>query len=105
MSDLDLRRASFAMWSCGKEATLLRTLERLAFYNDKGIAYARHTPVQVEAERTIGLTRIKELVAEIGVDELPAAFLRAVASGDVARDFTGKYIDLIAAHLDRRDAR
>ncbi|GEM_PF-4359361 len=83
-----------------KEVKLLRTLRALAFYNDKGIDYARHTPAQVETERSIGLTKIRGLLAEIGSDGLPDDFLRAVASGDVASDFTGQYFDLAKAHFD-----
>ena len=87
------------MWPFEKQAELLRLLGHLASYNDKGIDYARHDPSQVEEERSIGLSRIKELVAEIGPDSLPQEFLQAVASGAVATDFTGKYIDILKPHV------
>ena len=87
------------MWPFGKREKLLRLLGHLAFYNDKGIDYARHNPDQVEAERASGLTKVRELVAAIGPESLPQEFLQAIASGNVATDFTGQYIDLLRAHF------
>ena len=84
------------------QAKLLKVLGNLAFYNDKGIDYARHTPEQVESERAAGLVRIRELVAAIGSASLPSDFLQAVESGDIAADFTGRYIDVLRAHLANR---
>jgi len=80
-------------------AELLHLLGNIAFYNDKGIDYARHSPAQVESERAMGLARVRELVAAIGPESLPLEFLQAVESGDVATDFTGRYIDVVRAHL------
>ena len=93
------------MWPLGKPAKLLRLLSNLAFYNDKGIDYARHSPTQVQAERAAGLAKVKVLVAAIGPDSLPTDFLQAVQSGEVAIDLTGQYIDLLRAHFrDHRSA-
>lgn len=92
------------MWLFSKRAKLLRLLGHLAFYNDKGIDYARHNPDQVEAERASGLAKIRELVAAIGPGSLPQDFLQATESGNVATDFTGQYIDLLRAHFGSRDA-
>jgi hypothetical protein len=92
------------MWPFDTQAKLLRLLGNLAFYNDKGIDYSRHTPDQVSAERAIGLTKIRELVAAIGFASFPNDFIKAVDSGEVASDFTGKYIDLLKAHFGRRGA-
>ena len=85
-------------------AKLLRLLGNIAFYNDKGIDYSRHSPVQVESERAIGLAKVRELVAAIGAESLPSEFLQAVESGDVATDFTGRYIDVVRTHLGNCDA-
>ena len=87
------------MWPFSKQAKLLRLLGHLAFYNDKGIDYARHSPAQVEAERASSLAKVRELVATIGPESLPRGFLQAVESGDVAIDLTGQYIDLLKAHF------
>ena len=87
------------MWPFGNRARLIRLLNHLAFYNDKGISYARHSPAQVQAERASGTAKLRELVATIGPDSLPPTFVQAVDSGDVATDLTGKYIDLLKAHF------
>ncbi|WP_454832678.1 hypothetical protein [Pseudoxanthomonas wuyuanensis] len=92
------------MWPFSNRAKLLRILGRLAFYNDKGIDYARHNPDQVEVERASGLAKVRDLVASIGPESLPQEFLQAIASGNVATDFTGQYIDLLKAHFASRDA-
>lgn len=84
---------------------LLHLLGNMAFYNDKGIDYARHSPAQVDSERARGLAKVRELVAAIGPEFLPPEFLQAVESGDVATDFTGRYIDVVRAHLSNHDAR
>ena len=92
------------MWPFSKPAKLLRLLDRLAFYNDKGISYARHTPYQVEVERASRLVKIKDLVAAIGPESLPSAFLEAIESGNLAEDITGQYSELLMAHLRQRRA-
>lgn len=85
-------------------AKLLHLLGNIAFYNDKGIEYSRHSPAQVDSERTIGLAKVRELVAAIGPECLPSEFLQAVESGDVATGFTGHYMDVVRAHLGSYDA-
>ncbi len=92
------------MWPFDNHSKLLRALAKLAFYNDKGIDYSRHTSEQVESERIARLARIRELVATVGPDSLPSEFLQAVESGDIASDLTGRYIDLVKAHWANRCA-
>ena len=87
------------MWPFGNRAKLIRLLNQLAFYNDKGISYARHSPAQVQAERASSMAKLRGLVATVGPDSLPPTFLQAVDSGDVATDLTGQYIDLLKAHF------
>ena len=91
------------MWIFGKRSKLLKQLDRLAFYNDKGIAYARHNPAQVETEQAIAMAKIRALVFAIGPNSFPDSFIAAVESGAVATDITGQYIDLLKAHF--RDHR
>ena len=87
------------MWPFSKQAKLLRQLGHLAFYSDKGIDYSRHSPDRVKAERASGLAKIRKLVAVLGPESLPPEFLEAVASGNVATDLTGQYIDVLKAHF------
>jgi len=54
------------MWPFSAKAKLLRALESFTFYNDKGIAYARHTPEQRDAERAERLATIQSLIEQIG---------------------------------------
>lgn len=86
-------------------ARLKRELDRLAFYNDKGIDYLRHRPDQVEAERAKRLAAIAGLAAEIGHDTLPSSFVAALGSDDLATDLTGKYLDLVKLHWRKGRAR
>jgi len=92
------------MWPFGARARLVRALDSLAFYNDKGISYSRHSPAQVEVERAARLDRIRELVGSIGAERLPSEFLAALDSGDLAVDMTGQYVAAVRAHLRRRHA-
>jgi hypothetical protein len=87
------------MWPFSKRAKLLRLFGRLAFYNDKGIDYARHDAAQVEKERASALGQVRDLVAAIGPESFPTNFLEAVESGAIATDLTGQYIDLLRAHF------
>ena len=87
------------MWPFGTKAKLVRALDSLAFYNDKGIAYARHSPEQVELDRTVRLAKIHDLVATLGAANLPQEFLAALDSGDLVTDLTGQYAIAVRAHL------
>ena len=92
------------MWLFGLRAKLLRRLDRLAFYNDKMIYYAKHTPIQAEAERNKLLIEIKSLAGRIGVAQLPTDFVQAIESGAVSIDASGDYIRQLKAHFRQRNA-
>lgn len=87
------------MWPFSKHARLLRMLETLAFYNDKGAIYAHHTSEQRHSEQSSRLAKIKDIVAAIGLESFPPEFIEAIESGEMASDFTGKYIDLLKTHF------
>jgi hypothetical protein len=82
------------MWPFSAKRRLIRQLDHLAFYNDKGVAYARHTPDQAEEERRAKLETIRKLVAEVGEQAFPTEFIDALRSGKLAHDGTGKYVDM-----------
>ena len=92
------------MWPFSKPVKLLRLLDRLAFYNDKGSSYARHTPSQVELERALRMAQVKCLIAAIGPESLPSAFLTTIKSGSLAEDLTGQYSQLLRVHFRHRRA-
>ena len=92
------------MWPFGIRSKLKRELDRLAFYNDKGIDYSRHNPAQVEVERAKRIAAIGKLAAEIGPASLPQDFLAALDSRELATDLTGKYLDQVEAHWRKGSA-
>ena len=92
------------IWPFGVRARLLRELDRLAFYNDKNIAYLKHDNAQVQIERAPSIARIEQLVSEIGRNRLPHQFLTALGSGYVATDMTGHYLRQVRSHFRNRSA-
>ena len=86
------------MWYFGAKARLLRALDALAFYNDKGIVYARHTESEAQAVRAAHLARIGALVAAVGASNLPPKFLSGLESGAVATDGSVTFIELVRSH-------
>ena len=78
---------------------LVAVLDRLALYNDKGIAWSRHDAQRAQLEKQKMVGKIEGLVAKIGESVVPADFLRALRSGEVANDLTGKYAGLVKDHF------
>ena len=87
------------IWPFGKQAQLLRELDRLSLYNDKNIAYLKHDNTQAGVERAARISRIEQLVLEIGRDHFPIAFLAAIKLGAVATDSTGTYFRQVKTHF------
>jgi hypothetical protein len=85
-----------------RRARLLSRLESLAFYNERGVEYAGHSPAAADAERAARLGRIRTLVEAIGREQLPAVFLRAMDAGEVAVDMSGRHIDEVRRHFPGR---
>lgn len=78
---------------------LIDPLNRLAFYNDKGVVYSRHTEDQAAAKRSDALARIRKLADEVREGQIPPEFLAALASGAIASDLEGRYLLLIQRHF------
>jgi hypothetical protein len=89
------------MWFFGKKHQLIRALDSLAIYNEKGIDWSRHTPEQTVAERLSRLAKIQVIAATLGRDALPQEFMSALDSGEVASDGTGRYVELVKDHFNR----
>lgn len=92
------------MWPFGNRPKLIRALDSLAIYNDKGIDWAKHSSDQASSERSSRLVRIQFLVKAIGRDKMPVEFLAALDSGLVAADGTGRYCDLVKDRFRHRGA-
>lgn len=75
-----------------KRRRLASLVERLAIYNDKGIAWSRHDPARAEVERTLLVTQIEQQISLIGKNKVSPKLLRAVADGTLRLDSTGKYV-------------
>ena len=88
----------------GAKPKLLSALSSLALYNDKGIAWSRHTPQQSLAERVTRITKVRELAYKLGRDELPPEFFIALDSGEIATDGTGQHVAAVEAHFRRSKA-
>jgi hypothetical protein len=78
---------------------LIRAVDSLAIYNDKGIAWSRHTPEQSEAQRRERMQKIESLISKVGEGYLPLEFLKAVRSGVLATDDTGLYVDKLKEYF------
>ena len=92
------------MFGFGAKAKLVRSLDSLAFYNDKGSSYSRHSLEQVDAEQVAKLSKIRDLVKAVGESRLPKDFLVALDSGELASDMTGKYVLSVKDHFKARTA-
>lgn len=78
---------------------LLSAVDRLALYNDKGIAWSKHTEAEVQAKRTQDMEKIQALVSRLGESNLPQEFVGAFRSGTLATDLTGNYVDVLKSHF------
>lgn len=78
---------------------LLSAVDRLALYNDKGIAWSKHTKEQAQAERAQSIAKIQMLVSKLGESNLPPEFVASLRSGTLATDFTGGYVDVLKRHF------
>ena len=81
------------------KSQLLRALDSVATYNDKGIAWSRHEPAQVQAERAAYVAKVEKLVATMGESSLPTEFIQALRSGAVALDSTGQFQVTVRRHV------
>jgi hypothetical protein len=85
----------------GRKSKLYKALDTLAIYNDKGIAWSRHTPEQTRHMREDYVAEIDRLVEELGPSSLPQLLLDGLESGAVATDLTGVYAQAVKEHFGR----
>lgn len=78
---------------------LLSAVDRLALYNDKGIAWNKHTKERAQVERTQAMAKIELLVSKLGEPNLPQGFLTALRSGTLATNVTATYVDVLKSHF------
>lgn len=75
-----------------KRRRLVSLVERLAIYNDKGIAWSGHDPARAEVERSLLVAQIEQQISAIGNDEVSPKLLGAIADGTLRLDGTGKSV-------------
>jgi hypothetical protein len=83
---------------------LIRELEHLAIYNDKGIAWQGHSEAQVVTCRNAHLRRVGFLISRVGENEVPPELLIAAQNGSLAEDGTGQYLELVKKHFSTTHA-
>lgn len=75
-----------------KQRQLHFLLEKLASYNDKGIAWSKHSPSVAEEERERLINLIKDKVASLDSEDFSDEFIEALGNGSLKIDASGKYI-------------
>jgi hypothetical protein len=83
----------------GKKGKLCRDVEKLAIYNDKGIAWAGHSESQVAEHRAALMARIRRAVDELGRGSLPTEFVSALDGSVLEQDGTGRFHETLRNHL------
>ena len=89
------------MWLFSKKRRLIKMLDDLAFYNDKGHIYSRHDQSQVEKKRKEYALKIEHLIKACPANSIPEALIAAVKSGEITMDPSGKYIELLKDHSSK----
>ena len=81
----------------GTKAKLLREVERLCIFNDKGWGGDTSSPEAIESEKR--LAKIKELISKLDKSSLPQSFTLGVESGSIREEIEGKFYDSLKAHF------
>lgn len=76
-----------------RKRKLIGLVEKLAIYNDKGIAWSGHNDKQVEVERQKLLKLIQLQISKLGESRISKELLEAFANGYLKTDITGMYIE------------
>ena len=84
-----------SMWPFSTRSKLLRDLDKLAFSNDKGAIWLKHSMSKIDTVRTDNIAKIATSVQRMKVNSLPLIFLSALVSGELAKDPCGEYFDLV----------
>ena len=84
----------------GTKAKLLRLVEKLSFYNDKGIAYKKHSAEQVSEHRAACMERISLLSESIGKENLPSEFVQSIGTAELSEELEGHYFRILRVHFE-----
>ncbi|MBK7519239.1 MAG: hypothetical protein IPI75_03650 [Gammaproteobacteria bacterium] len=83
----------------GAKAKLLREVERLCIFNDKGWGGDTGSPEAIESERDKRLARINKLISTLDKPSLPQSFTDGVENGNIREELEGKFYESLKAHF------
>jgi len=76
---------------------IVEILDSLAGYNDKGAMWSGHGPADVERFCEQARAELDGILATIPAEVIPRELKRAIDSGEVLIDWSGRYADRAAA--------
>ncbi|CAI3798954.1 hypothetical protein [Rheinheimera sp. MM224] len=83
----------------GTKAKLLREVEGLCLFNDKGWGGDASSPEAIESERNKRLAKIQDLISRLNDSSLPQSFIAGVESGKICNELEGKYYESLKAYF------
>lgn len=75
-----------------RKRKLIALVEKLAIYNDKGIAWSNHNEQQADVVRQKLLSLIQQQIKKLGEDKISNELMIALHSGSLKTDITGIYV-------------
>ena len=89
----------------GTKAKLLREVEGLCLFNDKGWGGDASSPEAIESERNKRLAKIQELISRLNdssLPSLPQSFIAGVESGKICNELEGEFYESLKAYFKGR---
>lgn len=83
----------------GTKAKLLREVEGLCLFNDKGWGGDASSPEAIESERNKRLAKIQDLISRLNDSSLPQSFIEGVESGKICNELEGKYYESLKSYF------
>ena len=89
----------------GTKAKLLREVEGLCLFNDKGWGGDASSPEAIESERNKRLAKIHELISRLNdsslpsLPSLPQSFIAGVESGKICNELEGEFYESLKAYF------
>ena len=84
----------------GSKAKLLKEVERLCIFNDKGWGGDTSSLEKIELERDARIERIQELISNVRRSSLPESFLKGIEDGSIREEIEGVYIQSLKKHFN-----
>lgn len=75
-----------------RKRKLIALVEKLAIYNDKGIAWSNHNEQQADVLRQELVSLIQQQIKKLGENHISGELMIALNSGSLKTDATGMYV-------------